>query len=221
MAFKGFNSILFDFDSIVDVEITIIRWLAHNYKHTALDWFDIPMAASTSLTDLKFNRTYGRRDLFESFIISDEYKAKHKELIKALLDEYEEDILKFAVKTSVSDLLKAYKMAGDGVIKATVRCETKAQVDYITSNFGSPIERNARPDVDMGKYGRLIIGDALGALEYKLHEPKSILVLDFRENFTDDDITLLRPELVINLGDINDIRVISSYKTDITEPFKG
>ena len=51
-------------------------------------------------------------------------------------------------------------------------------------------------------------------IEYTLLEPKSILILNFRENFTDEDSTMLRPELVINLGDVHDINVISAYRDE-------
>ena len=49
-----------------------------------------------------------------------------------------------------------------------------------------------------------------------------ILILNFRENFTLEDNTLLIPELVISLGDINNIEVIPAFNNIIVkEKSKG
>ena len=65
----------------------------------------------------------------------------------------------------------------------------------------------------MSKYGRLIVGDVMDSLEYVFEEPKSIVTLDFRENMSKDDITLIRSEPIIMLGDINEFTVISAYRS--------
>ena len=80
------------------------------------------------------------------------------------------------------------------------------------------VEKCPASEIDMGKYSRLITGYYKNALMYELEEPKSILIVNFRENFTEKDITMLQPELVIRLGDIHDIQIISAYAEEINDP---
>ena len=40
MPSKGFNSVLFDFDSIIDIELSTIRWISNEYRDDKLDKFD-------------------------------------------------------------------------------------------------------------------------------------------------------------------------------------
>ena len=111
-------------------------------------------------------------------------------------------------------LIRAYAKAGNGTISTAIRCSDEIEEKCIRSfDKDVNIETCERKDVDMSKYGRLIIGDAMGAMEYTLKEPKSIVVLDFRENMAKDDITLIRPEPIVMLGDINEFTVISAYRS--------
>ena len=112
-------------------------------------------------------------------------------------------------------MLSAYKKAGNGIIKTVVRCDNQDQVDFLHSIDRSITTTiSTREDIYMGKYARVIVGHYSSALKYNFEEPKSILILNFRENYNAKDNTLLHPELVINLGDIHDIRVISAYQED-------
>ena len=79
------------------------------------------------------------------------------------------------------------------------------------------IETGERKDVDLTKYNRVIVGNYKHALMYDYPGPKSIVVLNFSENYSEDDFTLLSPELVINLGDIHDVEIMSAYITDQDE----
>lgn len=217
MAFKGFNSILFDIDSVIDIEISYIKFMAHEYRDIAINDFDKHKILYTKNEDLEFERMYGTEDLFSSIILPTcKYKSSYEKVFKLLVERDEEEVLKFAHFTAMKNLINAYRKAGDGVIKTAILCENKTQKDFISKTFpNTPIEFCSRSEANMGKYTRLICGNYKHALEYNLEEPKSILIVNFRENFTENDITLLRPELVISLGDIHDIEVISAYRNDI------
>lgn len=214
MAFKGFNSILFDFYSLVDKELSLIKYIASEYKDNALESFDKHSILYTKDDDWVFKRLYDKEDVFKSLIIDNKIKEKSDELLERIIERDEKKIwLDHAFPTSIQSLIGAYKKAGNGVIKTSIQCETEAQRSYIEKTFpGTQIEFGKREDIDMGKYGRLIVGNYKDALEYNLEEPKSILILNFRENFIENDITTLRPELIINLGDIHEIEIVSAYK---------
>lgn len=221
MAFKGFNSILFDFDTVVDMKLSLLNWFKNKHKGNieffSKDFINLP------LEDHKFKRIHGIRDILVSAVnqeVSDEdvdvvYKMCDNVLTSAWRD-FEKELLENAILTDVYHLIRGYNAAGEGTIKAVVRCDTNAQSNFIHKFISKDIMTivQDRSDVDMGKYGRLVTGYYANAYKYKLMEPKSILVANYRENFARNDITLLNPELVINLGDINDIAVISVYREE-------
>ncbi len=224
MPFKGFNSILFDFDSLIDKELSVIQWMRSRYRDEELTNFDRHKLLYTPMSKFKFMRIYGVEDVFKQIIVNDKFKDKHFEVLDTIMKDAEKDILtkEFAYPTSMQNLLKAYKKAGNGVIKTAVRCDNDVQAEYVKDVIYPDIhiEISDRSEVDMSMYTRLITGDARAALKYKLNEPKSILIVNFRENFTEGDITILNPELVISLGDIHDIQAVSAFQ-DQEKPAEG
>ena len=216
MALKGSNSILFDFDSIIDIEISLIKLFANQYKdHTMLnDLIDKEFIACTDDNTLKFKRVHGEEDLFKS-ILNPKYKDRYRDLILSFFERDQKDIFDngYAFNTAMIILINAYKKAGHGIIKTAIRCDNYMQQDYIKSIIPDAVTIvDQRKNIQTEKYGRIIVGHYSSALEYTFREPKSIVVLNYRENFDINDSTLLNPELVIRLGDIHSIEVISSYQ---------
>lgn len=219
MPSKGFNSILFDFDSIVDRESSLLKYFHRVYGDSIhMDNFmDIGQLIGVSNDTLKFERMYGKESMFRKLLIKQIDKDRYEELINLFFDRDQKDIFDTCCTftTAMITMISAYKKAGNGVIKTAVRCDNQEQVDFLHTIDRDMIAFiSKREDVNMAKYGRLIVGYYASALEYNLDEPKSILILNFKENYNADDNTLLNPELVINLGDIHDIRVISAYQED-------
>lgn len=225
MVTKGFNSILFDFTSMIDMEITVINWIRDNFRDNALENFDKHKLLYTGMEDMKFHRVYGAQDVFQSMISNPSMRKDWPYTLAHIYTQYEEEILteKYACLTQMPTLISAYKKAGVGIIKTAVQCATDIQADLVSKIAPDAIIEMGEPEnIDMSRYGRLICGDFGQALRYSLNEPKSILILNFRENFMDNDITKLRPELVISLGDIHDIQVISAFpEKESTENPKG
>ena len=211
------NSILFDFYSLVDRELSVIKILAGEFRETALLNFDKHAVLYTSNLDWKRARTQNKRDVFKSVITSDELKSNSDTLLESLWNEYEELILnKYAFKTSVNRLISGYNRIANGtVIKMAVYCENKIQSDFVTKEFPYvSIETGKREDVDLRKYNRIVVGNYRHALKYRYPSPKSIVILDFKENYSTNDFTLLNPELIIKLGDIHEIEVMNAYTED-------
>ena len=221
MPFKGFNSIIFDFDSIIDIEASLIRYFTRRDMRDyipMINFIDMNKALLLNDDNIKFERLYGKEDLFSSLLLNTDHKKVCRELIQKFFERDQKDILEggFAFKTSMPILLTAYKKAGNGIIKTVVRCDNQDQVDFIHREIDSSINTiiATRDKVDMDKYGTLIVGYYTDALEYHIDDPKIIEVLSFRENFDKDNSTMLNPELIINLGDVNDIKIISAYRED-------
>lgn len=214
MGFKGFNSILFDFYSLVDIELSLINFIKGEYRDMELPNLDKHRILYTEDSFWIFERQFGKEDLFKSLIIGDEYKSNYRDIFDAIIKENEEEILlHYGYPTAIDVLISAYKKAGDGIIHTAIQCETEWQKKYIELKYpGTKIEFGPREEINMGNYGRLIVGDYRNALKYNLEEPKSILILNYRENFNEKDSTQLKPELIIKFGDIHDINVISAYR---------
>ena len=215
MASKGFNSVLFDFSSLIDLEITAINWMRNTFRDNVLDNFDKHKLLYTSLDSMKFHRVYGAEDVFSSIIVHPKMKKEWSHTLYTIYKGHEKDILieKYACLTQMPKLISAYKKVGDGTIRTAVRCSNEIQADLTKDIAPDAIIELCKPEeVDMSKYCRLVCGNYVSALQYELNEPKSILILNFRENFMDNDITKLRPELVISLGDIHDIQVVSAFE---------
>lgn len=221
MPFKGFNSIIFDFDSIIDIEASLIKYFTRRDMRDyipMINFIDMNKALLLNDDNIKFERLYGKEDLFSSLLLNSGHKKVYRELIQKFFERDQKEILEggFAFKTSMPILLTAYKKAGNGIIKTAVRCDNQDQVDFIHREIDSSINTiiATRDKVDMDKYGTLIVGYYADALEYQIDDPKIIEVLSFRENFDRDNSTMLNPELIINLGDVNDIKIISAYRED-------
>lgn len=211
------NSVLFDFYSLIDREISTIKFLAGEYRETALQNFDKHKVLYTSDLDWKLARTQNKDDVFKSLMIGDEFKQHSESVLNTIWADYEMCILgKYAFKTNATTLISAYSKIGRGdIVKIAVYCENETQKKFVTREFPSvTIETGERKGVDLTKYNRVIVGNYKHALMYDYPGPKSIVVLNFSENYSEDDFTLLSPELVINLGDIHDIEIMSAYITN-------
>lgn len=218
MASVGFNSILFEFDSVVDKELSIIKLLINQYSE--IKGLNLTKMRETEIDRLKKDRIYNPYGTLKTYF--DDKDIDVDDWINRFVEKREKDILEYAVQTDMSKLLKGYRDVGNGVIKTAVRCDNKIEADYIKQNFGTSVVMVDRKEIDASDYGRFIFSNYKQALDYNFKEPKSILILNFRENFTLDDNTLLIPELVISLGDINNIEVIPAFDNIIVkEKSKG
>ena len=208
------TSIIFDFDSIVDITLSTILWIRAVYRDSDLNNFDKHRIMYTPIENLKFDRCMDPEGLFKSMITSDEYKDRADDVLKSIYQANEEEILKYASITSCRNLINGYNKAGGGFIKSTIRVDNDVQEEFIKKNFDMSMTflvKQKRNEVDVEPYSRIVVGNYRDAFEYRFDGGKSIAVLDFRENFMKDDITSLSPELVIGLGDVNHIMVMSAY----------
>ena len=84
----------------------------------------------------------------------------------------------------------------------------------VVDNFITQVKTiltSSRLSVDTNNYARIVVGDFYDATKYIIDKPNSIMVMNFRDNFEDDDISNLIPELVISLGDISNISIYTAY----------
>lgn len=211
------NSILFDIDSIIDIEISVVRFIAGAYKdYESLDNFDLHKIRSLSIEDMKFHRIYSPRGLFREVATNKDIENvyTYRPILQALYNANEDEILsKYVFTTNILSVIDTCRKTGNGIIKCTIRCDNEKQKEFVQKLVLDSVRVIvcAREDVVTSSYARIMSGSALDVMKYKIKPPKNIAILNFRENFSPKDITLLSPELVINLGTINQIDVVSAY----------
>ena len=210
MPCKGANSVLFDFWSLIDREITIIKYCMDKYPY----FIDMDRLKSLSIPNLEYQRMYGKVDLLNSLIVVREFKDRELEVIDMLFSRDEKEILnpKYVFNTLMVNLINAYKKTGNGVIKTTIRCDDDIQKDYVLSVCkDANVIISERKDIDTTLYGRVIVSYYKDALEFDFPDPTSIIVLKYTENMIDN---MINPELIINFGDVNTIGTASPFNED-------
>ena len=205
----GSNSILFDIDSIVDIEMTAIKYVSHEWTYAVSD----TSIVENNEISMKIKRLYGP-SLFEDSL-NTSYRGIG--LMQQVLDRDQKEIFESShvSLTDLVSLLRAYKEAGGGLIKTTIRCDNEFQKQFIsTLDRDISVIVQPRKDVDTSRYGRIIVGNCMKALEYELNEPKSIVVLNFIENFDKEHDTQLHSEFILTFGDIHSIQIVEAYRLD-------
>lgn len=208
---SGFNSILFDIDSIVDMEITAIKYVANEWNTVISNATDF--VGVNNEIKMKIKRIYGP-SLFENSL---DMAYKGLNLMEQVLNRDQKEIFEseYVSLTDLVFLLRAYKEAGSGLIKTTIRCDNEFQKQFIsTLDRDLSVIVQPRKDVDTSRYGRIIVGNCMKALEYEFNEPKSIVILNFIENFNKDHKDWLQPEFILAFGDIHNINLAEAYRLD-------
>ena len=93
MAFKGFNSILFDFYSLVDAKISLIHFIKGEYRDAELRHLNKHKILYTEDTEWMWNRQFGVEEVFKSLILDDEAKTRSIDIFNQLFKENEKEIL--------------------------------------------------------------------------------------------------------------------------------
>lgn len=204
------NRVLFEFLSLIDLQMSIVKYVAG--FGAELTNFDVAKAKSYTDEEMKRMRKEGPC-LTDTIIKNDSFKGNDGiELFR--MDQYFKDMIKTnsIEPTLMQRLVKMYHKAGSGIISTAVRCDNDIEAAYVRERFPeTTIELCEPAKVDMEKYGRIVASHFMQPIRYRYKGPRSIVVLDFRENFTKKDSTLLHPELIISLGDIHSITVAQAH----------
>lgn len=218
MPSKGFNSILFDVSSIIDDKLTYIKFLKEEYSKEELEnYFDADIIFSTSIRDFEKYHVNGDEDLFRHIVKDEFLKTNSDKLFYPLYNRDKTMIFKnpksTLCMTDISVLINSYISMAANLIKVSIRCNDNLESDIMNKIWPTAsVFVSSRENVDMSNYTRLVVGSYLDALQYQINEPKSILVLDYTENFVDKEKKIFPPEFVTEFGDINDLAAISAYR---------
>lgn len=203
------NIVLFDFWSLIDIRLTVLKYCIDKYPN----YVDLDKAKQLSIPNLEYQRMYGKSDILSSLMKIERFKNDPDSLISLLLKSNEKDLLSHAFHTLMINLIAAYNKAGNGAIRAIVRCDNEIQRDFVLSNIENTNTIICeRSKVDTSVYGRVIVAHYKHAEEFNFNTMMSIIVLKYRENMSDGN--MIKPELLINLGGSNTIGLASPFDED-------
>lgn len=190
------NRILFDFESIVDVKLSFIKkYYIDRGQDTIRD---------DQLNKYKIYHLYFGLDL-NKFCNGD------RSLLKDLIHP------KYLVFTSMKRLIEEY-INSNGLINPVVLCKDEFQQRIIKESIPKANTIvTSRKNVKTINFSRIVLGEVKHALEFRDPITVNFMFLNFRENFTKKDPTLLDSSIVFKLGDVNDFTIANAYP-EIQEP---
>lgn len=217
------NTVLYDIYSIIDIEASIYKFLVENEEVAKdlseiidIDSYNIHKKIKKDDKSIEFNRMNNPYGLLRQFIKPMELN-QYLSLRDTLYESLKEVILqdKYAVFTRAETLISAYNKAGNGVVQNYILCNDSKEKQFLQQRgINATYIIGKHEEIEMqDKYSRIISGDFRFLLKVNYGGPKSIVILNYRENFLEEDMTILRPELVILLGDIHDIKVFQAYSS--------
>ena len=223
---KGTNCVYITSDAIIDYPLSLCKYII---SHSNMDkeyeenvfskYINKPKLFDMNL--FKFKRCYGFEHI-ASMIMSEENHKFCRELVEGLVfkgyltEALFDDDYKYIVLTDTTKrLIRGSSILGEGkLISNTVRpmIGTVQEKEFLKSTFKNiTIDDRPPEEVDTDSYGRFIFGDYREAIKYKYNCPRSIVLMNYRENMDPNNIERLHPEVVVELGDIHNLLVMEAY----------
>ena len=191
---KKRNRVLFDFESIVDLKLSAIR--KHITETTGYPIQDF------ELNRYKFERMYSDLEILNSIDTSTQ-------------DFYHPE---YPVFTSMRVLLNQYLSTGNGIIYPKVLCKDSIQQRIIKDSFPEvKVLVGSRNQVKTINFARIIVGEAKQILEFKNPITLDFMMLNYRDNFTKEDMSIIDTDVLIKIGDINKFTIAKAYP-EIEDP---
>lgn len=189
------NRILFDFESIVDLKLSYIKYYFFSHSNPIID--------DSQLDGFKFNRMYVYQDPLSLIQIDD-------------INSIDLDHPKLPVFTGMKTLLEEY--INSGIIKCRVLCKDEQQERIINEAIPKANTLiSSRDKIRVKNFARIVLADQKHILEFKDPITVDFMILNFRENFYEEDETLIDKDVLINTGDINQFTIAKAYP-EIPDP---
>lgn len=222
LAPAGYNSVLFDFDSLLDFKVGCTLVLKEFYSGSSyVDEEFLSMEDQHSLMQYHI----GAGDPFKRSLkcLSDEdVKSLYEEIKRS--PDYISFILDHSPITLMQRLLKNYRV--NNIIKTKILLDTTGytseQDTYIEACTGylkkkidkeCTLVKSPRSNENLVEFGRIISDTCAHIFDFGDMSAKSIMVLDYKENFTiiDKKVTL-DPEFVLMYGDVNKLEYCTAFE---------
>ena len=192
------NRVLFDFESIVDLKLSAIKkYLIESGKAIIED---------SQMNPFKFNRMYVYQDPLSLI------GMKGKE------DDLNLDHPEAPVFTGMKHLAEVYYNDPNKLIDPTVLCKDQFQQLIIKKSIpGIKTLVSTRKRIKTINFSRIVIAEPKHALDFTDPITVDFMVLNYRENFSENDMTLIDEKILIAICDVNKFTIAKAYP-EIPDP---
>lgn len=214
---SGFNRILFLFTSLVDTKIGFVKFMDRFYYGSP---YINTNFTGKSVEELEKIHVYKDIDIVRACFTPETQESAYN-IFNEIIDDTTKYItlLEMSPKTMMPTLINAYNTIGKD-IQCSILCRNDTEKNFaktalkindnLVSIFVDKIE-----DINPKDYARFVLDDIDLALNFNDPTTKSFLILNYRENFfynKDKEILLLKPEVIIRIGDTNNCQVCNAYR---------
>lgn len=217
---KNSNNILFTFGSIIDCRLGVVNYLRKHKEEFDSQYLNYDYLDSDNEDYLKQLRMSNRELDPVKMCFKGKAKDSSEELYKQILEEYYEDVITYAPKTTMVHLIEGYYKFK--IIKSTIVCRSTFEESFARDLFkekANILLVKSYKDVDLSGFARLVVGDINDVLGFKKVGFLHIAVLDYVENFilaenpvTHKDEKLMLPYILLPLSDNNVFEIMNPYK---------
>lgn len=211
------NSVLAEFDTLIDVDVGILRLIKNKYNNP------------------KFFKDYivtGEDDFFKALslmrkeyniierVIEDQYKENSNSLLKEMYEKHYEEILNLSIKTSILPLMKMYTNC-KAIAKTLIMCKNEIEKKYISNlKLGLATEIIPNYDINVKDYSAIFIKDITNLKIYtegdKTVDGCYFYLSDYRFNYIDmekdgEKYKILKPDYLALLPKTSFLFTVEPY----------
>jgi len=206
------NTVLFDFEAVIDIDYSIVTFLRdisnQKYIRPSIIEADYNFLKSLILTRRNNNPL--------SVLLSDEYLNSIDDIYNSLLknDNYYDQIIRLSEHNDVFKLMQTYRKTLDGVIKCDVLCHNHIQEGFIKSvdSTINTILKNKEENFNVKRYDSIFIKYYPDVLKFDKLEGKHIFLLNYQFNLEENTNKII-PKLDISfyVTDVNKVYMVDPY----------
>lgn len=223
------NTVLFDFDSIMDIKVGVTDFVKQMVLSGALSdkFFDMEIIKNSDRNFFKQFHASEMENVFYKIFNKNEVSEENANSIyrDTLSKNHEEIINKYSPVTTMAELIQAYDKTADKSVKTTVLCKSEDEKLYIEHNFPDiAIYYSKREDADISEYTRIVVSDIMDIKKFKNVDAKQILVLAYADNFevihvgkSETPFNVLKPSIIMSYGTNNEFEVADPYNKVFVE----
>lgn len=205
---------LFEFETIVDVDLSIVMYIINNMSNS--NYIDIDLLKNTTtINGLKNTLLFRENTNPLSVIIKKDYEDSINDIYNEIMEYHKKEIIDNALPTDIMTFCNLGSTIR-GVINNHVNCKDKIEEDYIKRKADGVVTKIN--EYDLNNYNTLYAKTTDNLFNYKNLVNKKIFILNTRYNMMKDYL-IYKPEAMA-VSTSNTMCTIDPYK-NLTIPSIG
>ena len=213
------NTILFTFDSLIDVSSGVVRFLQNTIDEYSPELINYDRIVNFDEYLIKYDRMDSKGDDFLKDCFLGEAAESYKEIVEDILDKHAEEVYSLAYSTDMKRMIKQF--AKTGFIRSIALVDNDLQAREVNKRFKeltSVIVEPKHDKVKLDNIARIVLGDIEDIYTFRHVTNLHIAVIGYPENFvplkndqTEEDEYSLRPEILFLYGNTNKFELMLPY----------